>query len=162
MTAELLEARVAGQFEALDWVITNIDTERFDRRPQADKWSAHEHLAHVACSQHRFLERLRAILTTDRPAFQRYRAEHDPEWPQWQSLSRQLLLERLKTLEEELVTTIGSLSDAQLSRVGLHSTFGAMNVAQWLEFFLLHQAHHVYVVMTLAWQGRRDQTSEEC
>ena len=69
MTAELLQARVAGQFEALDWVITNIDTERFGRRPQVDKWSAHEHLAHVACSQQRFLERLTAILTTDRPAF---------------------------------------------------------------------------------------------
>jgi len=65
MTAELLQARVAGQFEALDWVITNIDTERFGRRPQVDKWSAHEHLAHVACSQQRFLERLTAILTTD-------------------------------------------------------------------------------------------------
>jgi uncharacterized damage-inducible protein DinB len=161
MTAELWKARVAGQFEALDWVITNIDAERFGRRPQVDKWSAHEHLAHVACSQQRFLERLRAILTTDRPAFRRYRAEHDPEWPQWQGLSRQRLLERLKTLEEELVTMIGSLSDAQLSRVGLHSTFGAMNVAQWLEFFLLHQAHHVYVAMTLAWRGRPDQTSEE-
>jgi hypothetical protein len=36
-----------------------------------------------------------------------------------------------------------------------------MNVAQWLEFFLLHQAHHVYAVMTLAWQRRPDQTSEE-
>ena len=57
MTAELLKARVAGQFEALDWVISNIDTERFGRRPQVDKWSAHEHLAHVACSQQRFLER---------------------------------------------------------------------------------------------------------
>jgi hypothetical protein len=57
MTAELLKARVAGQFEALDWVISNIDTERFRRRPQVDKWSAHEHLAHVACSQQRFLER---------------------------------------------------------------------------------------------------------
>jgi hypothetical protein len=44
MTAELLKARVAGQFEALDWVITNIDTERFGRRPQVDKWSAHERL----------------------------------------------------------------------------------------------------------------------
>ena len=32
---------------------------------------------------------------------------------------------------------------------------------QWLEFFLLHQAHHIYVVMTFAWQGRPDQTSEE-
>src|SRR5262245_41367723 len=139
MSVERLRIRVAAFFEALEWVLTNIDAERASRRPQAGKWSAHEHLAHVACYQRRFLERLGAILSTDRPALARYRAEDDPDWPRWQHLSGPELGERFDALREESLATIGSLSDEQLARVGVHPAYGAMTVTQWIDFLLFHQ-----------------------
>ena len=87
------------------------------------KWSAHEHLAHLACYEQRFLERVQTILTTDRPEFRRYRAEEDPEWPQWQSLTPEEINERLTSRRRELADLVVPLSDPQLKRVGIHSIF---------------------------------------
>ncbi len=152
MTAELLRVRLAGQLDALQWVVSSAPAERLTRRPQPDKWSAREHVAHLACYQQRFLERLRTILKTHRPEFQRYRAEEDLDWPQWQGLTTKQAHERLNTLRRELVALVASLSDSQLERVGLHPVFGALTIPQWIDFFLFHEAHHVYMVMTLAWR----------
>lgn len=152
MTAELLSARLAGQLDGLTWVVSRASTERLARRPQADKWSAREHLAHLACYQQRFLERLRTILSTDRPEFRRYRAEDDPEWPEWQTLTSERAYERLQALRREIIELVASLSDSQLERVGVHPVFGTMTIPQWIEFFLFHEGHHVYQVMTLAWK----------
>ena len=34
-----------------------------------------------------------------------------------------------------------------MNRVGVHPVFGLMTIPLWLEFFLLHEAHHLYVVL---------------
>jgi hypothetical protein len=57
------------------------------------------------------------------------------------------VLARLRALRSELVQQVAQLTDADWSRIGLHSRFGALTLAQWLEFFLLHEAHHLLQVM---------------
>ena len=42
---------------------------------------------------------------------------------------------------------------AQLARTGVHPTLGEMALPLWIEFFLLHEAHHLYVVMKRARGG---------
>jgi uncharacterized damage-inducible protein DinB len=153
MTADLLGARLAAQGEALERMVSRTSAEHFERRPQADKWSAREHLAHLACYQQRFLERLGAILSRDRPSFQRYRAEEDEDWPEWQRLASDEIHERLQARRRELLTLVASLSESQLERVGLHPVFGAMTIPQWIDFFLFHEGHHAYQVMALAMRG---------
>jgi hypothetical protein len=39
--------------------------------------------------------------------------------------------------------------------VGIHPLFGEMSLALWVEFFLLHEAHHLYIVMTRLGQAKR-------
>jgi hypothetical protein len=41
---------------------------------------------------------------------------------------------------------VTSLSDQELGRAGTHPVLGALAIPEWLEFFLLHEAHHLYVV----------------
>jgi hypothetical protein len=150
---ESLRARLAGQLDAIGWASRADAADRISLRPESGKWSAREHLAHLACYHRRFLERLQAILASDGPLFKRYRAEEDPEWPQWQSLPLDQVLSRLRESRRELVELIGRLTDAELGRVGVHPVFGALTIPQWIEFFLAHEGHHFYQAMTLAWRG---------
>jgi Protein of unknown function (DUF1569) len=35
----------------------------------------------------------------------------------------------------------------RMGRVGHHPAFGALNLRQWVQFFLMHEAHHLYVAL---------------
>jgi hypothetical protein len=113
------------------------------------KWSAHEQLAHLARYHQVFLQRIDRILSENAPEFPRYRAEDDPEWPAWTSLPTSQLLVRISSMRAKLMARLRSLSKEQFERTGVHSRFGAMSLSLWLEFFLAHEAHHLYVVLQL-------------
>jgi hypothetical protein len=61
----------------------------------------------------------------------------------------------LRTLRAELIALVGSLSQAESTRTGLHPTFGELDVAGWLDFFLLHEAHHLYVALVRVGEASR-------
>jgi len=115
----------------------------------AGKWSAHENLAHLARYHQVFLQRIEKMLTEKSPAFPRYRAEEDPEWQSWSSLPTQQMLARLSSMRTKLMARLRSLSEEDFERTGVHPKFGEMSLALWLEFFLVHEAHHLYVVLQL-------------
>ncbi len=77
----------------------------------------------------------------------RYRAEDDPRWPQWLAMPNEKILNRLGSLRSELVGIVEQLSPSDFSRVGVHPLFGEMTLVEWLEFFLLHEAHHLLAVL---------------
>ena len=118
-----------------------------DHRPESGKWSAHENLAHLARCHEIFLVRLARIQNEDRPQLERYRAEEDAEWPRWAVLPGDEVLQRLSSLRLKLIEYVENLPDGNLARSGIHSRFGEMTVIQWLEFFLLHEGHHLYLVL---------------
>ncbi len=43
-----------------------------------------------------------------------------------------------------------SIKEKDLERTGTHPVFGTMNIAQWLNFFLLHEAQHLFTIFKLA------------
>jgi phytoene dehydrogenase-like protein len=121
-------------------------TSDFTRRVFPDKWSAQENLAHLARYHEIFLERIDRISNEDHPALPRYRAEEDPEWEVWRQRPYRDLIGRLATLREQLVLKLKSLSDQDFKRVGVHPKFSEMELSQWLEFFLVHEGHHLYFI----------------
>lgn len=153
--APLLE-RLRTQLDALPFVLARATPSTLDARPRPEEWSARENLAHLARHHAVFLDRLRRLLAEDRPALGRYRAEEDPDWPAWATLPLDGILARLQALRGELVALVRSLSPPEFARTGLHPTFGELDVAGWLEFFLLHEAHHLYTALVrLGEAGRR-------
>lgn len=140
--------RLETQLDALSLVLDRASPEAISRRPASGKWSAHENLAHLGRHHEVFLERVRRIVTETKPRLARYRAEEDPQWPKWPAMPTDEVLRRLKKFRSDLITLVKSLSPDQLSRIGLHPTFGEMTIPDWIEFFLLHEAHHLYVIMT--------------
>ena len=154
-TPTSLLPRLETQLEALDLILGRATPTALDARPRPEEWSARENLAHLARHHAVFLERLQRLLTEDRPALGRYRAEEDPEWPAWAALRAEEVVARLRALRAELVALVRSLSPTQSARTGFHPTFGEMDVAGWLHFFLLHEAHHLYTALVRVGEASR-------
>jgi len=48
------------------------------------------------------------------------------------------------------VATVQELTPEQMGRQGVHSRMGAMPLSAWLEFFLVHEGHHLYLTFLRA------------
>ena len=153
MLSQSARSRLATQLECLQVILGGRDAAAINRRPASGKWSAHENLAHLARIHEITLERIRRILSEERPQLPRYTAEDDPEWPQWTAMRTEDVLRRLSTLRDDLIQLVTRLSPEQLNRVGVHGGLGDMTIPEWIEFFLLHEAHHLYAAMQRARGG---------
>jgi uncharacterized damage-inducible protein DinB len=129
--------------------LNGVPAEELAAKTMPGKWSAHEQLAHLARYHQIFLQRIERILTEQTPEFPRYRAEDDPEWTTWQNMPAQQVLVRLFSMRIKLMAQLRSLSEEDFERMGIHPKFGEMSLSLWLEFFLVHEAHHLYVVLQL-------------
>jgi DinB superfamily len=139
--------RLKTQLASVDVLFAGASPERIDRRPASGKWSARENLAHIGRYHEIFLERVRRILAETSPQFARYRAEEDPGWQEWASKPFEEVRNQLSALRMKLIDRIAGLQAPDYARVGVHSAFGAMTLSLWVEFFLVHEAHHLYVIL---------------
>ena len=146
--------RLETQVEAVPAILADATPASVSARPVSGQWSARENLAHLARYHAVFLERIRRILEEDRPDLERYRAEDDPAWPEWSGLPLEEILTRLTALRAELVGFVRGLSDSEINRTGIHPVLGEMPLSRWMEFFLLHEAHHLYVAMIRLGQAK--------
>jgi len=155
MIGQSLLVRLQSQLDSLPSLIPLSNLEVMTHRPSPNKWSVHENLGHLGRYHQVFLERLQRILKEDRPTLPRYRAEEDERWPVWAAKSPTLVLSDLQRLRKQLIETLGNLSSENSKRSAIHPEFGEMSVSHWLEFFLLHEAHHLYAVWKLIHETAR-------
>jgi DinB family protein len=155
MLSESTLLRLETQLEVIPMLLGVVTPEALRARTASGKWSAHENLAHLARHHAVFLERLNRILAENAPQLDRYRAEEDSAWPEWSGLSTEEVLSRLRDLRVEIIRLIKGLSEDEASQVGIHPLFGEMGVSLWVEFFLLHEAHHLYMVMIRLGEANR-------
>jgi hypothetical protein len=146
--------RLEIQLEAVPQLLAGASKEEIDARSPTGQWSARENLAHLARHHAIMLDRLRRILNEDVPLLERYSAETDLYWPEWSSLGLDEILRRLTKLRAELIQLIVRMTPGEIERKGIHPLLGEMGFASWLEFFLLHEAHHLYTVMIRLGQAR--------
>ena len=145
--------RLDAQQAAIPALLAGRGPADMERRSPTGGWSAREQLAHLARYHEIFLARLERMLTEDAPRLDRYRAEEDPDFPALLALSTDAVLARFTERRAQLVHRLSRLSSAELERTGVHPTFGAMPVRLWLEFFLAHEGHHLYVLFQRARDG---------
>ena len=144
-------ARLESQLrDFLDATLHGVPDETILEPPVTGKWSALENLAHLARYHEMFMERIERIRKEDCPALTRYSAENDPGWLEWATLPVNEVLAGLRDLRAQMLELVEKLSEAELSRTAVHSRFGEMTLIEWLEFFLLHEAHHLLAVMQRA------------
>lgn len=142
-----LTARLAHQLASFRSWTAAVPAADLVWRPPSGKWSALLNLAHVGRHHEVMQDRLARVLREDAPVFPRYREADDPGWAEWESLPPDEVWSRLDDRRATLVGWAAVLTPEQIRRTGVHQTFGPLDVPRWLEFFLVHEAHHLYVAL---------------
>ena len=150
MLYKSLKERLHNQHSAIYEIIKNVGDQKMLRRPEPGKWNIHDNIAHLAIYQPVFINRIHKILKEENPIFRAYKADDDPDFIIAQGLSLNDLLDKLEGDREEIYFFIITLSHEQLTRTGTHPKYGKLTVADWVEFFLLHEAHHLFTIFKLA------------
>jgi len=113
------------------------------------KWSALANIAHLAAYQPVFIGRLERINHESSPAFGRYAAEEDPLFPGYLDRDVTSLLDQITADRARILAIYTSNGETFLTKTASHPRFGLLTTIDWTEFFLLHEAHHLYTLFSL-------------
>ena len=150
-----LSTRMHYQHKVLVDIIDGMTDEQIRRQIIPGKWSIFENIVHLQTYQHIFVARVRQILDEDNPSFPRYTAEADPLFHDNCTKSSREIMQDLLTTRKEMTKGILSFPGSDLAKKGTHPVYGSMNLMQWLNFFLLHEAHHLFTIFKLSAELRK-------
>ena len=142
--------RLKSQHLSIKELINHLDEELISKSHETGKWSIWENLVHIVSYHQVLLMRLDKIIKTDNPYFARYTSEGDSNFGKMKKLNSEELLINLEEERKIVTGVIFKLNENELQKVGSHKKFGVMNVVEWIEFFLLHEAHHIYTIFKLS------------
>lgn len=142
--------RLQTQHLAIQPIITGVSNERLLLNPAPGKWSIQNNIAHLTRYQKVFNERITQMLAENEPMFERYSADADPQFEPYLSIPVKNLLEIYNTDRGPLFARLTNLNESELIRIGIHPKYGRLTILQWMEFFALHEAHHLFTIFQLA------------
>ncbi|HEY4197337.1 MAG TPA: DinB family protein [Mucilaginibacter sp.] len=144
-----LISRLKDQHASINRLIEDLDDTRMTYRSEPGKWNIHDNITHLAVYQPVMINRVKAMLEKENPVFDPYKADNDEIFIAWRQWPTHKLLSTLYTDRETLYQLVTNLSKAELNRTGIHLKFGKMTIVRWVEFFLLHEAHHQFSIFRL-------------
>jgi hypothetical protein len=150
MVYQSLLSRLRSQHEAIPVIISKVSKERLYLHPAPGKWSIFDNIVHLAKYQPVFVDRVNTMLQDSGVTFERYSAEQDSAFETWRTWELDVLLDRISEDRMHIFSLISNLNQEELHHIGEHKKFGALNIIQWTEFFLLHESHHMFTMFQLA------------
>ena len=143
------DTRMRTQHLALEDITGEISQDVLEERVREGKWTALENAAHLVAFQPVFKARLLKILNEDEPTFPPYAGDTDPLFLSYCKLTNAELLSIYRKQRAELNDFVDGIDPADLPRTGKHMKYGQFNIPQWLQMFLLHEAHHLFTIHQL-------------
>lgn len=144
-----LTSRLSTQPESLPVLIRGLSEAELKQEVNPGKWSAFDNIVHLAAYQPTFIERLQRMGRENSPRFERYIADNDPLFHEYRKFSLPEVLDDFATQRFIINNHLAQLSEQSLRKEGTHPLYGQFNIAQWAEFFLLHEAHHFFTIFML-------------
>lgn len=144
-----IQSRIQYQHQTIKELIEYHSEDQLRVRIVPGKWSAFENIAHLVRYQLVFQDRIENIVNNNNPTFDRYVAEADPGFPTYTENTLPQLMESLNSTRNQIYKNLTTLPDRALERTGVHPKFGKLSLVQWSEFFLLHEAHHLFTLFKL-------------
>lgn len=141
--------RLRSQHESILNLTKNVEEVLMRKRIEVDKWSIYENFVHLAVYQPRFVHRLNLILQGENPVFDPYLAQEDGLFNEYMQLPATEVCYRLQERRADLLNLIEKITDEDLNKMGTHARYGKMTLYEWIEFFLLHEAHHLFNIFML-------------
>jgi uncharacterized damage-inducible protein DinB len=143
------QTRLQYQHETIAELTKDISEEQLKKRIHAGKWSAFENIVHLCAYQPTFIFRIERMLKEEGPLFERYVAENDDNFYECLKLSLSALISQINNDRAGIISNLKDLDKIQLNRTGSHPKYGLLKLSQWIDFFLLHEAHHLWTIMQL-------------
>lgn len=144
-----LTERLKNQHQAIKQLVAGTSNDKLITPQAPGKWSALDNIAHLARYQKMFTGRMHQILNEDTPIFDRYNGDLDPEFAPFRLMSLAELLDIINADRAIIFDLLSALNDKQLLRIGVHPKYGRLTIAKWADFFVLHEAHHLFTIFQL-------------
>lgn len=141
--------RLRHQHQTIAELVNGLTEDQLRTPVNPGKWSAQQNIAHLAAYQPVFLGRIKRILSEHEPRFERYVADNDPPFLEASQQTVPELLEHIREYRNTINELLFSLNDESLARTAIHPRYGKMDLVRWTEFFLLHEAHHLFTIFML-------------
>jgi uncharacterized damage-inducible protein DinB len=151
-----VSTRLQYQHKSLIDIIEGLSDEQVRRNLHPGKWSIFENIVHLQTYQHTFITRVKQILEGNNPSFSRYTAEGDPVFLDNCHKSSREIMQDMITTRKEMAAEIISFSESDYNKTGEHPVYGPLNLVQWLHFFLLHEAHHLFAIFKMAAELKKE------
>lgn len=148
------KAVLINQYHMLDDLLKNINNNVYLIKPDNGKWSVFENIAHLGRYNEIFFGRMQEIQHKNNPEIESYKADEEPGFIEWCSKPFVLGLADFYSSRETLMKFFEMLSDKQMQKAGTHTVYGELTTEQWLQFFLLHEAHHFLTIFKLVHQKK--------
>ncbi len=150
-----ISTRLHYQHKVLMDVIEGLTDEQIRRAVIPGKWSIFENIVHLQTYQHHFIQRVNRILEGNNPVFTRYTAEADPAFHEQCGRTSREILQDLISTRKEITAGMLNFPGSDLEKTGMHPVYGKMNMLEWINFFLLHESHHLFSVFKMAAELKR-------
>ena len=145
-----ITTRLQYQHKSLMDLIDGLTDEQIRKPLEVGKWSIFEIIVHLATYQHTFFTRMRQIHSENNPSFSRYVAESDPLFNESLTKSTREIMKDLLVTRKEMAAAVDTYNEQDINKTGQHPVYGTLSMQQWLNFFLLHEAHHLFVIFKQA------------
>lgn len=152
-----IATRLQYQHKSLLEVLEGVSEEQVHIKQTPDKWSIFEIIVHLQTYQHIIIKRISQIRQDEYvPVFEAYNANTDPVFLENCKRTFREIMQDLITTRKDMAAEFMKLKQAELDKKGIHPVYGTMSLQLWLNFFLLHEAHHLFAIFKQAGKLRAE------
>lgn len=141
---EILIANLKNAPRIIIPLTRGIKLDLLKRRPQPDKWSAHEHACHLAQVHPLFFNRLDLMLREENPTIKPYFPDKDEEDDLLLKVDFKEALERFTNDRQTLVEKLKSLKAEDWLRTAIHEEYAYYSIYIMFRHLSLHDFMHAY------------------
>ena len=145
-----IATRLQYQHKSLLEILEGVSEEQVHYKLQPDKWSIFETIVHLQTYQHITIDRINQIREGNNPVFEIYKADTDPVFQDNCKKTFREIMQDLITTRKDMTADLLKLPFSDLSKTGTHPLYGKLSLQLWLNFFLLHEAHHLFAIFNQA------------
>jgi hypothetical protein len=130
-------------------LVREVPLDMLKRRPQPEKWSAHEHACHLAEVHALFFSRLDLMLNESHPRIRAYNPDVEMEAGALLKVNLDEALERFSSDRTRLVERLKQLSDEDWKREAVHEEYAHYCILIMFRHVALHDMLHAYRIEEL-------------
>ncbi len=146
-----LQERLNTQHLALVHILQGLPEQKLQQQPKPGKWSISQQVAHLAAIQPAYGKRFLAIAgSMETLLLVRYVGDEDPLFLELSVQPLPVVLSYLSEGRLQLQEELQGLTASDFGKTCLHPLYGKMSLRELLEFFVLHEAHHLFEIFKLA------------